>query len=98
MRATKAICSESASLRSRCTKRTIRVLRSTRVPIDRLEVIVADDQITLPMAGFRTISRRKRPVRDGEHRLARWGTSVTGNPPSWGNYVTADSHGAQTPP
>jgi hypothetical protein len=33
MRVTRAVCSESASLRGRCTSRTIRVWRSTSVPI-----------------------------------------------------------------
>jgi hypothetical protein len=38
---------------------------------DRREMVIADDQIALPMARFRPVEGRERPVVDGEHRLLK---------------------------
>lgn len=50
MRATRAACRESASLRGGCTNRTIRVWRSTRVPIAErwLLLVFGDGEHYLP--------------------------------------------------
>jgi hypothetical protein len=51
-----------------CRSRTVLVCRSTRVP-DRRALVLADDQIALPVACLGAVLGLEGPLADGEHRL-----------------------------
>jgi hypothetical protein len=67
MRATRAVRSESAS--SEQVHQAHHPGLAFDEGADRREVVVADDQVALPVSGFSPIGRGERPVVDGEHRL-----------------------------